>query len=626
MNEIIKEQNNKKEHIENLVKGLPDLPGVYIMKNVDGEVIYVGKAISLKNRVRQYFRSQRNHGSKVIAMVSHIATFDYIITDNEVEALILECNLIKKYSPRYNILLKDDKHFPYVRIDMSEDYPRVDVVRKQEDDKAIYLGPFIASSTLQEALEAIRANFPIRTCKKDISKAIEKHERPCLNFYTGHCVGPCTGNVPVSTYKEAINNVINFLQGKDTGIEKQLEDQMQLASDEMDFEKAAALRDRLFAIKRVIEKQKAISTSLEDKDIFALSQMGADTMIQGMFMRGGRIIGTEHYQMQADTQDNPAEILQSFLEQYYQDVPFIPAEIILQHEIENEEALSKWLSEKRNKKVHIITPQRGKNKDLIQMAEKNAEQTITKFTMKKRADWERHEGALLSLAKAIGLENPPRRIEAYDISNIQGTDSVASMVVLQDGRPMNKEYRRFKIKTVVGPNDFASMAEVTERRFKRFVENSSSFSNAPDLILIDGGKIQLAFAYEQMQSFGLNWPMLGLAKRLEEVYLPGKEDPIVLDKHDPALHVLQRIRDEAHRFAITYHRSLRKKRYLTSQLEEIKGIGKKRAQSLLKHFKSMDHIKKATIEELIDAEGMNKVSAELVYDYFHKQDPERANN
>ena len=622
MNEAKNTQNNK-EHLESLIKGLPELPGVYIMKNAEGEVIYVGKAISLKNRVRQYFRSHRNHESKVIAMVSHIATFDYIITDNEIEALILECNLIKKYSPRYNILLKDDKHFPYVRIDMSEDYPRVDVVRKQEDDKAIYLGPFIAAFTLKEALEAIRVNFPIRTCKKDIKRVIDKHERPCLNYYTGHCVGPCTGNVSVQEYKEAIENVIDFLQGKETGIEKKIEKEMLVASEEMDFEKAAALRDRLYAIKKVMEKQKAISTSLEDKDIFALSQMGADTMIQGMFMRGGRIVGTEHYQMQADENDSPSDIMQSFLEQYYQDVPFIPADIIVQCDIENKEALSEWLSAKRKRKVHVVVPQRGKNRELIQMAEKNAEQTITKLTMKKRADWERHEGALISLAKAIGLQNPPRRIEAYDISNIQGTDSVASMVVLQDGRPLNKEYRRFKIKTVEGPNDFASMAEVTERRFKRFIDNSTGFSNAPDLILIDGGKIQLAFAYEQMKSFGLDWPMLGLAKRLEEIFLPGKDEPIVLDKHDPALHVLQRIRDEAHRFAITYHKSLRKKRYLTSQLEDVKGIGKKRAQALLKHFRSIDHIKNATIDELLGAEGMNKIAASAVYDHFHNEKEER---
>jgi len=622
----LREKQNRKEHLETLIKSLPDSPGVYIMKNADGEVIYVGKAISLKNRVRQYFRSHRNHEAKVIAMVSHIATFDYILTDNEIEALILECNLIKKYSPRYNILLKDDKHFPYVRIDTSDDYPRVDVVRKQEDDNAVYLGPFIASSALNEALEAVEANFPIRTCKKDIKKAIEKHERPCLNYYTGHCIGPCTGNVSKEDYRKAIENVIDFLQGKETGIEKQLEEQMQEASDNMNFEKAAMLRDRLFAVRKVIEKQKATSTSLEDKDIFALSQMGSDTMIQGMFMRGGRIVGTEHYQMQADVKDDPSEIMQSFLEQYYQDVPFVPAEIIVQHDIKNKEALGEWLGNKRGKKVHIKTPQRGKNKDLVQMAEKNAEQAITKLTMKKRAEWERHEGALISLAKAIGLDAPPRRIEAYDISNIQGTDSVASMVVLQDGRPLNKDYRRFKIKTVKGPNDFESMAEVTERRFKRFIDNSTGFSTAPDLILIDGGKIQLSFAYEQMKSFGLDWPMLGLAKRLEEIYLPGNEEPIVLDKHDPALHVLQRVRDEAHRFAITYHKSLRKKRYLTSQLEDIEGIGKKRAQALLRHFRTIDHIKNATIEELLEASGMNKKAAEAVYEHYRKEKAEGTEN
>lgn len=620
----VKKNTKTKEHLEKLIKSLPDSPGVYIMKNAQDEVIYVGKAVSLKNRVRQYFRSHRNHGAKVIAMVSHITTFDYILTDNEIEALILECNLIKKYSPRYNILLKDDKHFPYVRIDMDEDYPRVEVVRKQEKDKALYLGPFIAASTLREALDAIRSNFPIRTCKKDIKRAIEKHERPCLNYYTGHCVGPCTGNVSADEYKKAIDNVIDFLQGKETGIENQIEDEMQKASENMDFEKAAMLRDRLFAVRKVIEKQKAISTSLDDKDIFALSQIGNDTMMQGMFMRGGRIVGTEHYQMQADSQDDPADIMQSFLEQYYQDVPFVPSEIVVQHDIENHEALSEWLSSKKGKKVHVITPQRGKNKDLINMAEKNAEQTITKLTMKKRAEWERHEGALISLAEAIGLENPPRRIEAYDISNIQGTDSVASMVVLQDGRPMKKEYRRFKIKTVEGPNDFASMAEVIERRFRRYVDKSKSFSNAPDLILIDGGKIQLAFAYEQMQSFNLDWPMLGLAKRLEEVFLPGKDDPIILDKHDPALHVLQRIRDEAHRFAITYHRSLRKKRYLTSKLEDINGIGKKRAQALLRHFRTMDHIKKATVEELLEVSGMNHKAAQAVYDYYNNTETEGA--
>jgi excinuclease ABC subunit C len=616
--------------LEERLANLPDHPGVYIMKDAHGKIIYIGKAISLKNRVRQYFQASRTHSVKVRAMVNNVESFEYILTDSELEALILECNLIKKHRPKYNILLKDDKHYPYVKVTMDEDFPRIVVTRSMKNDKARYFGPFTGMNAIKEMLEVVKKIFPVRTCKKNLDKKLGK-ERPCLNYYIKRCMGPCQGNISSEEYKKMMKQVCDFLGGKHEEVIRDLQMKMQEASQALNFEKAALYRDQIEAVQRVVQKQKAISTTMEDQDVIAFAREKDDIMAQMFFIRSGKLIGSQHFFLEESSETELREIIASFIKQYYLTASFIPREILLQEDIDEALIIERWLSDKKGSRVYIKVPRRGEKKKLVEMARRNATEALQNFKGKFLREKERTQGALEELARHLGLNETPNRIEAFDISNIQGTESVASMVVFEEGKPKYRDYRRFKIKTVTGANDYASMAEVVGRRYRRGLKELAErrengldpeegrFSKLPDLILIDGGKGQLHAALGVLESLGLkSIPAIGLAEKFEEIYMEGQDAPILLPKHSNALHLIQRIRDEAHRFAVTYHRSLRGKKGTMSVLDEIPGIGKIRRKNLLKHFTTMDELKRASVEELAQVEGMNRQAAIAVYEYFHK--------
>ena len=615
--------------LEFKISQLPESPGVYQMKK-GGEVIYVGKAVNLKNRVRQYFHSSRDHTPKVRAMVSNIEDFDIILCDTELEALILECNLIKKYRPYYNILLKDDKQYPYIRIDLRQDYPRVELVRRVEKDGAKYFGPYIGATVVRDVLEVLHNSFPLRTCKHEFSfgHGVGGRHRPCIRCQMGLCLAPCTGNVMPGQYRQMLDEIIAFLNGRHEDVVEHLRRKMEEASKNWEFEKAAMYRDRVTAMEQVLQKQKAIAVAGGDQDVIAVASDGVDAIVEVIFMRGGKILGNDHFIMQrAEAQQQ--ESLAMFLLQYYDNAPTIPREILLGEACEDIEVMEKLLTEKKGSRVHIAVPRRGEKVRLVEMARKNAEDIAQKRREQFVRQKARTVGACKELADALGLDFTPRRIEGYDISNTQGTLSVASMVVAIDGQPARSQYRHYRIKTVVGANDFASMAEVISRRFTRGERERleaqkkgvlpDGFADLPDLVLIDGGPEQLRFAQDAIHAVPMEkYPaMFGLAKRLEEIYLPGRDDPIRLDEHSEALRLIQRIRDEAHRFAITHHRGLRTKRSVASRLEEIPGIGATRRRALLTHFSNLDALGSATLEELLDVPGMNRPAAEAVYAFFH---------
>ena len=615
--------------LEFKISQLPESPGVYQMKK-GGEVIYVGKAVNLKNRVRQYFHSSRDHTPKVRAMVANIEDFDIILCDTELEALILECNLIKKYRPYYNILLKDDKQYPYIRIDLKQDYPRVELVRRIEKDGAKYFGPYIGATVVRDVLEVLHNSFPLRTCKHEFSfgHGVGGRHRPCIRHQMGLCLAPCTGNVMPGQYRQMLDEIIAFLNGRHEDVVEHLRRKMEEASKNWEFEKAAMYRDRVTAMEQVLQKQKAIAVAGGDQDVIAVASDGVDAIVEVIFMRGGKILGNDHFIMQrAEAQQE--ESLAMFLLQYYDNAPSIPREILLGEECEDLEVMEKLLSEKKGSRVHIAVPKRGEKVRLVEMARKNAEDIAQKRREQFVRQKARTVGACKELADALGLDFTPRRIEGYDISNTQGTLSVASMVVAIDGQPARSQYRHYRIKTVVGANDFASMAEVISRRFTRGERERleaqkkgvlpDGFADLPDLVLIDGGPEQLRFAQDAIHAVPMEkYPaMFGLAKRLEEIYLPGRDDPIRLDEHSEALRLIQRIRDEAHRFAITHHRGLRTKRSVASRLEEIPGIGATRRRALLTHFSNLEELGNATLEELLDVPGMNRPAAEAVYAFFH---------
>ena len=613
-------------HIQAKLALLPEHPGVYLHKNAKGEIIYIGKAISLKNRVRQYFQSLKHQEPKVLAMVRNVVDFDYILTETETEALTLESNLIKHHRPRYNILLKDDKHFPYVRIDMHDPYPRIEIVHEVKKDGAKYLGPYLSKYAVREAIETVRENFPIRTCKKDIVRAAERKERPCLNYYIERCIAPCTGNVPQEQYMEWIREVIDFLNGNTEEVLKRLHVEMAQASDEMAYEKAAMLRDRIHAIELMGAKQKAIAANTEEHDVFALAQLHGDTIVYALMVRNGKIIGAEHFSVLA-ADESANEIMASFIKQFYVSGAAIPKEIFVRDEPSDLQAMQSWLSQLRNSKVTISAPQRGKKHQLVEMAYKNACDQLERKAATKRREWERTEGAARELAHALGMDGLPDRMECFDISHTAGTDPVASMVVFEEGKPAKKQYRRFRIKTA-GNDDYASMKEVITRRFARGLKEreegkTDGFARFPDLLVIDGGKGQLHVALEALHDLGIyegdEIMVCGLAERLEEIWMPDCDTPILLETGTAALHLLQRLRDEAHRFAITYHRSLRQKTALFSILDQIEGMGPKRKKILFEHFVSLEAIRCAALEELQAVKGIDKRSAQAVFDYFQQQ-------
>ena len=609
------------QNISEKLKLLPDSPGVYKMYDGAGEIIYVGKAVNLKNRVRQYFQRSLKP-PKVEAMVSHIEDFQYIITSNETEALTLESNLIKALKPRYNILLKDDKHFPYVRLDMGQDYPRFEVVRRIKKDGARYFGPYLSAVSLKESLNAIRDSFPVRHCKKDISKAIARNERPCLMYHLGKCCAPCSGNVSRAEYHALLESICRFLDGHTGPIVELFTRQMQEAAENMEYERAALLRDRIAAVKSLGEKQQAISLGHSERDIFAFVKDGEDAVVFALFERGGKVIGAESMTISCGD-ESPGEITASFLKQYYADGAPVPKEVVTYHMPEEQEALEDWLSESRGNRVSIICPQRGEKRKLTEMAYKNGMEAITKARELQHRNWERGEGAMLRLCEVIGLSCIPERMECFDNSHIRGRDTVSGMVVFINGKSAPKEYRRFRIKSEANGDDYMAMEEVLTRRFQRAMDGDEKFAALPDLLVIDGGRGQLNVALGVLEKFGLSHiPAIGLAEQNEDIILPDSDIPITLERRDPALHIVERIRDEAHRFAITYHRSLRAKNALMSELDKIEGMGPKRKRALFDAFVSLDAIKAASAEELASARGMTKTAAKAVYDHFHSAEEE----
>lgn len=600
--------------IQEQLKKLPDNPGVYLMKDKYNNVIYVGKAISLKNRVRQYFQSSKNHSSKVKSMVKNIYSFEYIITDSELEALILECNLIKQYKPKYNVLLRDDKTYPYIKVSVNEEFPRILKVRKIQKDKARYFGPYTNISAVNDTLEIIKNTYPIRSCSIDINKAIEKKQRPCLNYHIKKCVGPCTGNISKEEYRKMIDEILLFLSGKEEYLIEYLKEKMEEASKSFNFEEAAGYRDKIKSLQDMIEKQKVVSTTSDlDQDVIAMARAHDEACVQVFFIRGGKIVGREHYILEGVMEIERPAIFASFIKQFYSSQDFIPKELLIEDEVEDQIVIEKWLESKKGQKVSIKIPQKGDKKELIEMVRKNAIEYLEKFSHVNKVQYEKTTGVLSELKDLLNLDKIPKKIEAYDISNIQGVDSIGSMVVFTNGKKDKKEYRRFKIKTVIGPNDYASMAEIVERRLK--------YGNFPDVIMVDGGIGQVSAVENVLSSYGVDIPLWGMYKddKHRTKGLISREKEIELDKSSNIYKFVASIQEEVHNFAITYHRSLRNKHITKSALDDIQGIGEKRKKALLSHFKSIDNIKKADIGELQQVEGMNKTSAESVYNFFRKE-------
>ncbi|WP_071119080.1 excinuclease ABC subunit UvrC [Romboutsia timonensis] len=599
--------------IQEHLKQLPAEPGVYLMKDKFDNIIYVGKAKILKNRVRQYFQSSKNHSSKVKSMVKNIDKFEYIITDSELEALILECNLIKKYKPKYNVLLRDDKTYPYIKVTTNEDFPRVLKVRKVIKDKAKYFGPYTNTTAVNDTLDIIKNIYPIRTCNIDIERAIKTNMRPCLNLHIKRCVGPCTGNVTKEEYNKMIEEIILFLSGKEEKLIDILKEKMNKCAMDFNFEEAAIYRDKIKSLEDMMEKQK-IDTSTSDlnQDVIAMARAHDEACVQVFFVRNGKIVGREHFILEGVMDSTRESILGSFVKQFYMEQEYVPKEIIIEDEIEDSFILSEWLSSKKGQKVTIRVPQKGEKKSLIELVRKNAIEYLEKFSDMNKRKYEKSIGALEELKQILNLDNIPKRIESFDISNIQGVDSIGSMVVFTNGKKDKKEYRRYKIKTVIGPNDYDSMAEIVERRLK--------YGDFPDLMLLDGGKGQVSAVKKVLNKYNVEIPLWGMYKddKHRTKGLISQEKEIELDRTSNLYRFVASIQEEVHNYAISYHRSLRNKSLTKSELDDIQGIGEKRKKALLNHFKDIEAIKKATFEELLEVEGMNKTSSESVYNYFRK--------
>lgn len=616
-------------NIEEELKKLPSQPGVYIMHDSRDEIIYVGKAISLKNRVRQYFQSSRNKTAKIEQMVSRIARFEYIITDSELEALVLECNLIKEHRPRYNTMLKDDKTYPYIKVTVYEDFPRILFARDMKKDKSKYFGPYTSSGAVKDTIDLIHKLYQIRTCSRSLPKDIGR-ERPCLNYHIKQCQAPCQGYIDKEEYGRNISLALDFLGGKYAPVLKMLEEKMLAASEEMDFEKAIEYRDLLNSVKQIAQKQKIIDSGMEDRDIIAMAKDEKDAVVQVFFVREGRLIGREHFHVAIATAEDNRQILTSFVKQFYSGTPFIPKELWVQTGLEDEDIIKEWLTAKRGQKVKLVVPQKGQKERLVELAERNAALVLSQDKEKIKREELRTIGAMNEVAGLMGLQGV-RRIEAYDISNISGFESVGSMIVYEDGKPKRNDYRKFKIKWVKGPNDYASMNEVLTRRFshglteaeslkqKGMDEEFGSFTRFPDLIMMDGGRGQVNIALAVLKDLNLSIPVCGMVKddnhRTRGLYYNNVEIPI--DRHSEGFRLITRIQDEAHRFAIEYHRSLRSKGQVKSILDDIPGIGPARRKALMRQFKGLEAIKEASAEELASLPGMNAQAAKSVYEFFH---------
>ena len=611
--------------IEDELKKLPGKPGVYIMHGEKDEIIYVGKAVSLKNRVRQYFQSSRNKGAKIEQMVTHITRFEYIVTDSELEALVLECNLIKEHRPKYNTMLKDDKTYPFIKVTVNEPYPRVLFSRTMKKDKAKYFGPYTSSTAVKDVIELVRKIYMVRSCNRSLPRDCGK-ERPCLYYHMKQCTAPCQGNVSEEVYKQNIGQVLHFLNGNFQETIDQLTEKMMAASEDMRFEDAAGYRDLINSIRRIGERQKITTYGEEDRDIIAVAMDESedlreqDAVVQVFFMRGGRLIGRDHFFLRVARGDTKAQVLSSFLKQFYAGTPFIPAEIMMQTEIEDGEIIEDWLTARRKQRVHIRVPKKGTKEKLVELAKENAWMVLSKDRERIKREEGRTIGAVKEIEDWLGLKDIVR-MEAYDISNISGFESVGSMVVYEKGKPKRSDYRKFKIKWVQGPNDYASMEEVLTRRFTHESKGEyDSFSILPDLILMDGGRGQVNIARKVLGELGIDIPVCGMVKddnhRTRGVYFNNVEIPI--DTSGEGFHLVTRIQDEAHRFAIEYHRSLRSKEQVHSVLDDIPGIGETRRKALMRRFRSVENIRDASVEELSQTESMNVQSAEAVYQFFHR--------
>ena len=614
-------KNFKEFNIENELKKLPAKPGVYLMHDASDEIIYVGKAIKLCNRVRQYFQRSKKPSAKIEQMVSHVSYFEYIVTDSEMEALILECNLIKKHRPRYNTMLMDDKAYPYIRITVDEDFPRVMLAHKQVRDKSRYFGPYPSGLAVKDTLELVHKLFGIRTCNRVLPRDQGK-ERPCLNYHIGQCMGPCQGYVTKEEYGKQIDRVISLLNGNYVQLRKELEEKMKAAAAELEFETAAKYRDLAESITKIAQQQKITdSSSLNDRDVIASAIEGTDAVVQVFFVREGKLIGRDHYHVSVAGGDTEADVLSSFVKQYYAGTPFLPGEIYIPCELEDMEVIGSWLTKKRGKKVEILVPKRGRKEKMLELAAQNAKIVLRQDKDRIKREEERTTGALKEIEKWLNLAHI-NRIEAYDISNTSGMESVGSMVVFEGGKPKRNDYRKFRIKSVQGPNDYASMYEVLTRRFERAKvseSTSDSFLRLPDVIMMDGGRGQVNMALEVLKKLEMSIPVCGMVKddhhRTRGLYYNNVELPI--DTHSEGFHLITRVQDEAHRFAIEYHKSLRGKKEIHSILDDIPGIGPKRRLALMRQFGDINEIREATVAQLADAEWMNERAAESVYEFFH---------
>lgn len=604
------------------LKKLPSLPGVYLMKNELDQIIYVGKAISLKNRVKQYFQKSKNHSIKTIRLVEQIRSFEYIVTSSELEALVLECNLIKRYNPKYNIRLKDDKHYPYIRVDNHTAFPRVTVVRNMKKDGAKYFGPYTDASAMWELMEIIKKTWPLRTCTRVLPRDINK-ERACLNYHIGQCSGPCIAKISEADYKQLIDEVLAFLSGKYQDIIKRLEKGMKEASMNLEFEKAATFRDQLSAIKKIEQKQTASNSSMEDQDVIAFARSEKDTLMQIYFVRQGKLIGREHFLLN-DTEGEEIEVLfREFILQFYSEASFIPKQILVEKVPHDLELLEEYLTMQRGNKVVVLHPQKGTKHSLLELASKNAYITLSQFGDEIRRQEARTKGALREIQEALDFAGTLNRIEAYDISNTQGIESVGGMVVFENGKPKRSDYRKFKIKSIQGPNDYGSMEEVLDRRIARLVQKGEgdSFAKMPDLIMMDGGKGQVGIAEKVIEKYGLNIPVCGMVKddRHRTRGLLYHNEEVILKTTSEGFKLITRIQDEVHRFSIEYHKKLRSKAQVQSVLDDIKGVGKERKKYLMQHFKSVELLRQATLEEIEAVPGITKDVALNIYTFFHKQ-------
>lgn len=609
-------------NIEEELKRLPEQPGVYLMKDESGHIIYVGKAINLKNRVRQYFRASKNHSIKVIKMVQHIVSFEYIITRSEVEALVLECNLIKKYNPKYNIRLKDDKQYPYIKLTVQEPFPRMMIVRQMKKDGAKYFGPYTDAKAMWEIADIVKQTWKLRTCTRNLPKDIDK-ERACLNYHIGKCDAPCVSSgMSQEAYLKMVQEVQNFLMGKYTEVIKELKAKMEEASENLEFEKAAVYRDQINAVQKVEQKQNAVASSMVDQDVIAFAKSPEDTLIQIYFVRQGKLVGREHFFLQGTEDETIENIFRDFVVQFYADATFIPKEIMIERVPSELEVIESYLSTKRGSKVQLITPQKGNKQGLMQLASKNAEVTLGQFGEQIKKEYQRTQGALQEIQEALGLKTLPYRMEAYDISNTQGVQSVGGMVVFEDGKPKKSDYRKFKIKSIVGPNDYGSLEEVLTRRFERYKNEQSenSFTKLPDLLLMDGGKGQVHIAEKVLAKYELDIEVCGMVKdeyhRTRALLYKGEE--IALKAHSEGFKLITRVQDEVHRFSIEYHKKLRSKAQVQSVLDDIPGVGKERKKKLMMHFKGIEQLRQASVSEISEIEGIPESVAYNIYNYFHQ--------